>query len=105
MKPERSPQRNAKNGKRKRRHTRVQLDSLRPILIDCHNSQCPKCNGHVRIEPGESINQIIKRCLNCGWQPNYQTPIIHETEESRMLRFLTTQFVSDLNRDRIPVTF
>lgn len=77
-----------------RRHTRVQLDSLRPIPASFKNSQCPKCQGYVRTEPGESLGQTVVRCLNCGWQPHYQAPIIQETEEARKCRWLTTQFVS-----------
>ena len=88
-----------------RRHTRVQLDSLRPIPATLKNSQCPKCQGCVRTETGESLSQIIIRCLNCGWQPHLQAPIIQETEEARMFRFLTTQFVSKCDWDRIPVNF
>jgi hypothetical protein len=88
-----------------RRHTRVPLDSLRPIPTNLLNSQCPKCQGCVRTEAGESLGQIIIRCLNCGWQPHFQAPIIQETEEARMFRFLTTQFVTECDWDRIPVNF
>ena len=87
------------------RHTRVQLDSLRPIPAHLQNSQCPKCQGYVRTEAGESLSQIIIRCLNCGWQPHFQAPIIQETEEARMFRFLTAQFVSECDWDQIPVKF
>ena len=91
--------------KNPRRHTRVQLDSLRPIPTTLKNSQCPKCQGCVRKEAGESLSQIIIRCLNCGWQPHLQAPIIQETEEARMTRILTAQLVSPYDWDRIPVNF
>ena len=88
-----------------RRNSRVQLDSLRPIPTKPQNSQCPKCQGYIRTEAGESLGQIIIRCLNCGWQPHYQAPIIQETEEARTFRLLTAQFVSECDWDRIPVNF
>jgi hypothetical protein len=91
--------------KNPRRHTRVQLDSLRPIPTNLQNSQCPKCQGCVRTEAGESTRQIIIRCLNCGWQPHFQAPIIQETEEARMFRNLTAQFISEGDWDRISVNF
>jgi len=94
-----------KNLGKKRRHTRLQLDSLRPMLVDFHDSHCPKCQGYVRTEAGESLNQIVVRCLNCGWQPHFQIPIIQETEEARSLRELTTQFVSECDWNRISVNF
>ena len=94
-----------KRKKNSRRHTRVQLDSLRPIPTNFQNSQCPKCQGYVRTEAGESLSQIINRCLNCGWQPQFQAPIIQETEEARMFRLLTSQFVSECDWDRISVNF
>ena len=87
-----------------RRHTRVQIDSLRPIPTNIQISLCPKCQGYVRTEPGESLDQTVIRCLNCGWQPHYQLPIIQETEEARTCRLLTAQFVSD-DWHRMPVEF
>lgn len=92
--------------KNKRRHTRIHLDSLRPELPVFSNgslSHCPKCQGLIFIEAGESMSQTITRCLNCGWQPQYQTPIIQETEESRTMRTLTNQFLSGSDWDRLPV--
>ena len=91
--------------KNRRRHTRVQLDALRPKLTSCQDSQCPKCHGYVRSEAGESLNQIVIRCLNCGWQPHFQAPIIQETEEAKMIRSLSSQFVFESDWDRIPVNF
>jgi predicted nucleic-acid-binding Zn-ribbon protein len=89
--------------KKHRLHTRVQLDTLRPILANFQDSQCPKCQGHVRTEAGESLSQIVIRCLNCGWQPHYQAPIIQETEEARICRLRTAQFVSECDWYRMPV--
>ncbi len=91
--------------KNRRRHTRVQLESLRPKPTHSQDSQCPKCQGYVRTESGESLNQIIIRCLNCGWQPHFQAPIIQETDEARMFRSLSSQFVFESDWDRIPVNF
>lgn len=91
--------------KNRRRHTRVQLEALRPIPVSFHNSDCPKCQGYVRTEAGESLSQIVIRCLNCGWQPHLQAPNIQETEESRMFRLLSSQFVSASYWDQIPVNF
>lgn len=92
--------------KYKRRHTRVHLDSLKPtppVLAEGSLSQCPKCNGLIFIDGGETLRQTIVRCLNCGWQPQYQAPMIKETEESRIMRTLTNQFVSESDWDRLPV--
>ncbi len=92
--------------KYKRRHTRVHLDSLKPappVFSKGSLSQCPKCEGLIFIEAGETMSQTIIRCLNCGWQPHYQTPIIRETEESRTMRTLTNQFVSGCDWDRLPI--
>lgn len=89
----------------RRRHTRIHLDSLRPdppTYIADTRSQCPKCQGLVHQEGGETSNETVVRCLNCGWQPHYQTPIIQETAESRMIRSLTAQFVSEYDWHRLP---
>jgi len=92
--------------KYKRRHTRFHLDSLKPtppVVSENSLSQCPKCQGLIFIEAGETMRQTIVRCLNCGWQPQYQTPMITETEESRAMRTLTNQFVSESDWARLPV--
>ena len=89
--------------KKDRLHTRIQLETLRPILAKLQGSHCPKCHGHVRTEAGESLSQTVIRCLNCGWQPHYQAPIIQETEAAKMCRLLTAQFVSECDWSRIPV--
>ena len=92
--------------KYKRRHTRVHLESLKPVPVTVAEdspSQCPKCQGLVFFDAGETLLQTIVRCLNCGWQPHFHTPIIHETEESRAMRTLANQFVSGCDWERLPV--
>ncbi len=92
--------------KYKRRHTRVHLDSLKPVPLVFSEetlSQCPKCQGLVFVEAGETVRQTIVRCLNCGWQPHFHAPVIQETEEARTMRTLTNKFVSGSDWDRLPV--
>ncbi len=92
----------------RRRHTRIHLDSLRPAPpIYGHETlpQCPKCQGLVLKESGETSTERIIRCLNCGWQPHFQAPIIQETAESKTFRSLTAQFVSEYDWHRLPVGF
>jgi predicted nucleic-acid-binding Zn-ribbon protein len=92
--------------KYKRRHTRIHLDSLKPTptnFLDGSLSECPKCQGFVFFEAGETTRQTIIRCLNCGWQPHYQAPKIQETEAARTMRTLTNQFVSGCDWDRLPI--
>ncbi len=82
----------------RRRHTRIHLDSLRPTLphhVSDTLSQCPKCQGLVLKECGETASETVVRCLNCGWQPHYQAPMIQETSESKTIRSLTAQFVAE----------
>jgi hypothetical protein len=92
----------------RRRHTRIHLDSLRPAppnhLTDTL-SRCPKCQGLVLKEGGETFDESVIRCLNCGWQPHYQAPMIQETVESKTIRSLTAQFVSEHDWYRMPVGF
>jgi len=90
----------------RRRHTRVHLDSLRParpVPLTEALSQCPKCQGLVHREGGESLEETVIRCLNCGWQPHYQAPMIQESAESRSIRSLMAQFVSEHDWHRLPV--
>jgi hypothetical protein len=86
-----------KDRKIRRRHTRIHLDSLRPAppnhLTDTL-TRCPKCQGLVLKEGGETFDETVIRCLNCGWQPHYQAPMIQETAESKTIRSLTAQFVA-----------
>ncbi len=100
---------NKTDRKIRRRHTRIHLDSLRPAppnqLTDTRTQQCPKCQGLVLKEGGETSDETVTRCLNCGWQPHYQAPRIQETAESRTIRSLTAQFVSEHDWHRLPVEF
>ena len=60
----------------RRRHTRIHLDSLRPDPSHYRAdtlSPCPKCQGLVLQEGGETSNETVTRCLNCGWQPLFFT--------------------------------
>lgn len=94
--------------KYRRRHTQAHLNSLKPtplLVSEDSLTQCPKCQGLLFFESGETIRQTIVRCRNCGWQPQFKTPIIQETEESRMMRMLTNQFVSGPDWDRLPVSW
>jgi hypothetical protein len=97
-----------KDRKIRRRHTRIHLDSLRPAppnhLTDTL-TRCPKCQGLVLKEGGETFDETVIRCLNCGWQPHYQAPMIQETAESKTIRSLTAQFVSEHDWHRLPVGF
>ena len=94
--------------KLRRRHTRILLDSLRP-RPSSHPigsaSQCPKCEGRLYCEPGEHLDSPAVRCLNCGWQPQYQMPDIQESEEAKTIRSLTAEFFSDWEWHRIPPKF
>ena len=92
----------------RRRHTRIHLDSLRPAppnhLTDTL-TRCPKCQGLVLKEGGETFDETVIRCLNCGWQPHYQAPMIQETAESKTIRSLTAQFVAAHDWYRVAVAF
>ena len=84
--------------KRRRRHTRIHLDSLRPETVNISPdslSQCPKCQGLVNVDAGEQLGMVVVRCLNCGWQPHHQARFIQETEEARDIRSRISQFVAD----------
>ena len=92
----------------RRRHTRIHLDSLRPTPPNQQTdtlTRCPKCEGLVLKEGGETSDETVTRCLNCGWQPHYQAPKIQESAESRTIRSLTAQFVSEQDWYRLPVGF
>ncbi len=92
--------------KRRRRHTRVHLDSLRPktaTLTPDSITQCPKCQGLVNVDAGEQLGMIVIRCLNCGWQPHHQARFIKETEEARDIRSQISQFVAEGDWAGFPV--
>ncbi len=84
--------------KRRRRHTRVHIDSLRPVTVSLSPdalSECPKCQGLVNVDEGEQMGKIVVRCLNCGWQPHHQARRIQETEEAKDIRSRISQFVAE----------
>ena len=54
--------------------------------------QCPKCHGLLM---AQAINLTTKndiRCINCGWQPQWGTRVVTESDEVRSIRRLTAQF-------------
>ncbi len=80
--------------KKRRRHTRTHIETLRPIIPDLplHSmSNCPKCQGLLHIGGGETMSERIMRCLNCGWQPHHRISIVEEPEEARTLRHTAVQ--------------
>ena len=83
--------------KRHRRHTRIQLDALRPPTPNLSSESltgCPKCHGLIYVDGGETLSEKIIRCLNCGWQPSHRISLIEEPEEARTMRALTVQIGS-----------
>ena len=93
---------------KKRRHTRIHLDALRPSLSTLTMkslSECPKCQGLLYVDGGETLNETIIRCLNCGWQPQHQLRMIHETEDAQDMRALTARFASNSEGHRLSVGF
>ena len=96
----------ASTRKRRRRHTRVHLESLRPVTVALSPdslTQCPKCQGLVNVDSGEQLGMVVVRCLNCGWQPHHQARLIQETEEVRDIRSQISQFVADGDWTGFPV--
>jgi hypothetical protein len=83
--------------KKHRRHTRLQLDAMRPsmppLLLESL-SDCPKCHGLLYVDGGETLSEKVVRCLNCGWQPFHRISLIEEPEEARTMRALTVQIGS-----------
>lgn len=57
-------------------------------------SSCPKCQGLIYEDGGESLSEKVIRCLNCGWQPYHRFSQIEEPEEARTMRALTIQIGS-----------
>ena len=64
---------------------------------------CPKCQGFIEIQMIGLLQPIELRCINCGWQPQWGTRIITESDEARDIRQLSTQLVSEsaLQRGRM----
>ncbi|HQU28077.1 MAG: hypothetical protein R3B83_07380 [Nitrospirales bacterium] len=85
---------NASIQKNRRRHTRVQLEALRPstTLLELESlTTCPKCHGLIYVDGGEMLSEKVIRCLNCGWQPFHRINQMEEPEEARTMRALTIQ--------------
>lgn len=83
--------------KKRRRHTRVHLEALRPptpFLYMSSLSHCPKCQGLIYVDGGETLSEKVIRCLNCGWQPSHRLNQVEEPEEARTMRALTIQIGS-----------
>ncbi|MGD9852113.1 MAG: hypothetical protein AB7T38_12665 [Nitrospirales bacterium] len=83
--------------KKRRRHTRIHLEALRPptaIPTMESLSCCPKCQGLIYVDGGETLTEKVIRCLNCGWQPYHRFSQFEEPEEARTMRALTIQIGS-----------
>lgn len=89
---------------KRRRHTRIHLDALRPPTASLTMeslSSCPKCHGLIYVDGGETLSEKVIRCLNCGWQPFHRINQFEEPEEARTIRALTIQIGSyDDDRNR-----
>ncbi len=56
--------------------------------------RCPKCQGLLM---AQSVDLTIKndiRCINCGWQPQWGTRVVTESDELRSIRRLTAELCS-----------
>ncbi|MGB0908830.1 MAG: hypothetical protein ACPGYT_00585 [Nitrospirales bacterium] len=59
--------------------------------------QCPKCRGLLMAQAIDLTTKNDIRCINCGWQPQWGTRVITESDEVRTIRRLTTKLcVTDL---------
>ena len=94
--------------KKRRRHTRIHLEALRP-QSPCELTEsltsCPKCHGLVVVDGGVTSAEKVVRCLNCGWQPLHRLNLIQESEEARTMRALTVLFGSGCDPSRQSVNF
>ncbi|RMH35991.1 MAG: hypothetical protein D6690_07325 [Nitrospirae bacterium] len=83
---------NRSSARRSRRKRSVPPQRVAPTaFIPSMLTQCPKCHGLPSIIPQDSSQPLEIRCINCGWQPQWGTKIIVETEEARTMRRLTVQ--------------
>ena len=57
-----------------------------PVVPPPSRVGCPKCQGLVARIPSDEYQRFELRCVNCGWQPQFGTRIIKETQESRVIR-------------------
>ena len=54
--------------------------------------QCPKCTGLLMAQAIDLTTKNDIRCINCGWQPQWGTRVISESDEVRSIRRLTAEF-------------
>ena len=94
--------------KKRRRHTRIHLETLRPpspCRLTEFLSNCPKCHGLMVVDGGVTAAEKVVRCLNCGWQPLHRLSHIQESEEARTMRALTVLIGSGCDPSRQSVNF
>ena len=58
-------------------------------------NRCRKCQGFLVLQQPDPSQPIEIRCVNCGWQPQWGTKIVTETDEIRSIRRLTAKFSSE----------
>ncbi len=54
--------------------------------------QCPKCRGLLMAQAIDLTTKNDIRCINCGWQPQWGTRVVKESDELRSIRRLTAEF-------------
>lgn len=54
--------------------------------------RCPKCRGLLTAQVVDLTTKNDIRCINCGWQPQWGTRVVTESDEVRSIRRLTAQF-------------
>ena len=54
--------------------------------------QCPKCRGLLMAQAIDLTTKNDIRCINCGWQPQWGTRVVEESDEVRSIRRLTAEF-------------
>ena len=69
---------------------------IRPVVALAPNGSvdhCLKCQGWMIVQEIDFSQKIERRCLNCGWQPQYGERVIQETEEARSIRRFTSELL------------
>ena len=56
--------------------------------------QCPKCQGLLMAQAVDLTTKNDIRCINCGWQPQWGTRVVTESDELRSIRRLTAELCS-----------
>ncbi len=56
--------------------------------------QCPKCRGLLMAQAADLSTKNDIRCINCGWQPQWGTRVVTESDELRSIRRLTAKLCS-----------